>query len=165
MNIHETAFIAEGAVVIGDVTIKEDVGIWYHTTVRGDRTSITIGKGSNIQDNAVIHVDTLQPVAIGQYVTVGHSAIVHGSRIGDNSLIGMGAILMNGSNIGKNCIIGAGALVTQNTIIPDNSLVLGNPGKVIRRVTDEEIKGSIKNAAIYISEAKEQKNRQQHSKK
>jgi len=157
MDIHETAFIAEGAVVIGDVTVKEDVGIWYHTTIRGDRTSITIGKGSNIQDNTVLHVDTLQPVVIGQYVTVGHSAIVHGCRIGDNSLIGMGAILMNGSEIGKNCIIGAGALVTQNTIIADNSLVLGNPGKVIRSVTDEEITRSIKNAVRYISEAKEHK--------
>ena len=129
MQIHDTAFIAPGAVVLGDVTIGENSGIWYNAVVRGDGDSIVIGKESNIQDNAVVHLGSGYPVEIGDHVTIGHGAIVHGCKIGDNTMIGMGAILMNGCKIGKNCIIGAGALVTQNVEIPDNSLVVGNPGK------------------------------------
>lgn len=152
-KIHESAFIAPGAVVLGDVTIGENVGIWYHATVRGDRASISIGKNSNIQDNCVIHVGIGYPVEIGEGVTVGHSAIVHGSKVGDSTLVGMGAILMNGSVIGRNCIIGAGALVTQNTVIPDNSVVLGSPAKVVRLVTDREIEANRQNADLYVQEA------------
>lgn len=158
-EIHESAFIAEGAIVLGDVTVEEDVGIWYHATVRGDRAPVVIGKGSNVQDNCVVHVEAAYPVHIGENVTIGHSAVIHGCTIGDNSLIGMGAILMNGCVIGKNCIVGAGALVTQNTIIPDNSLVLGNPAKVKREVTTEEITANIKNAVYYVVEAREYKNK------
>uniref|UniRef100_UPI004055C15B gamma carbonic anhydrase family protein n=1 Tax=Acetatifactor sp. TaxID=1872090 RepID=UPI004055C15B len=154
MKLAESVFIAPGAIVLGDVTAYEDVGIWYHATVRGDRASIIIGKGSNIQDNCVVHVDEGYPVEIGEHVTIGHGAIIHGSKIGDNSLIGMGAILLNSCVIGKNCIIGAGALVTQNTVIPDNSLVLGNPGKIKRELTSEEIAGNLQNAFIYVEEAR-----------
>ena len=125
MQIHDTAFIAPGAVVLGDVTIGENSGIWYNAVVRGDRDSIVIGRESNIQDNAVVHLGSGYPVEIGDHVTIGHGAIIHGCKIGDNTMIGMGAILMNGCKIGKNCIIGAGALVTQNVEIPDNSLVIG----------------------------------------
>lgn len=157
MKLAESVFVAPGAIVLGDVTAGEDVGIWYHATVRGDRALITIGKGSNIQDNCVVHVDEGYPVEIGEYVTVGHGAIIHGSKIGDNSLVGMGAILLNGCVIGKNCIIGAGALVTQNTVIPDNSLVLGNPGKVKRELTKEEIERNHQNALFYVEEAREVK--------
>ena len=157
MNLAESVFIAPGAIVLGNVTAEEDVGIWYHATVRGDRGSIVIGKGSNIQDNCVVHVDEGYPVEIGEYVTIGHGAIIHGSKIGDNSLIGMGAILMNGCAIGKNCIIGAGALITQNTIIPDNSLVLGNPGKIKRELTQEEIERNRQNAEFYVQEARDVK--------
>ena len=175
MQIHDTAFIAPGAVVLGDVTIGENSGIWYNAVVRGDRDSIVIGKESNIQDNAVVHLGSGYPVEIGDHVTIGHGAIVHGCKIGDNTMIGMGAILMNGCKIGdntmigmgailmngckigKNCIIGAGALVTQNVEIPDNSLVIGNPGKVKRAVTEEEIRWNLENARIYVEEAQEEK--------
>lgn len=153
-RIHETAFIAPGAVVLGDVTVGENVGIWYHATVRGDRGPVVIGRGSNIQDNAVVHLDSRFPVVIGENVTVGHGAIVHGCTVGDNSLIGMGAILMNGSRVGKNCIVGAGALVTQGMEIPDNSLVMGSPAKLKRAVTEEEIEGNLQNARLYVEEAR-----------
>ena len=161
MQIHETAFIAPGAVVLGNVTIGENSGIWYNAVVRGDRDSIVIGKESNIQDNAVVHLGSGYPVEIGNHVTIGHGAIIHGCKIGDNTMIGMGAILMNGCKIGKNCIIGAGALVTQNVEIPDNSLVIGNPGKVKRAVTEEEIRWNLENAQLYVEEAQEEiRNRQ-----
>ena len=152
-------FIAPGAVVLGDVHLGEDVGIWYHATVRGDRSSITVGKGSNIQDNCVVHVEAEHPVVIGENVTIGHSAIVHGCTIGDNTLVGMGAILMNGSRIGRNCIIGAGAIVTEGKEIPDNSLVIGCPGKVLRQITEEEIKHNLENARLYMEEAKKEAHR------
>lgn len=155
MKIDNTPFIAPGAIVLGDVTLGEDVGIWYHATVRGDRAPIVIGNRSNVQDNAVVHVDANYPVTIGENVTIGHGAIIHGCEIGDNSLIGMGAIVMNGARIGKNCIVGAGALVTQNTIVPDNSLLLGNPAKVKRQVTPEEVAASLHNAEVYVEEARE----------
>ena len=138
MQIHDTAFIAPGAVVQGDVTIGENSGIWYNAVVRGDRDSIVIGKESNIQDNAVVHLGSGYPVEIGDHVTIGHGAIVHGCKIG------------------KNCIIGAGALVTQNVEIPDNSLVVGNPGKVKRAVTEEEIRWNLENARIYVEEAQKE---------
>ena len=148
-------FIAPGAIVLGDVTLGEDVGIWYHATVRGDRAPIVIGERSNIQDNAVVHVDAEHKVIIGKNVTIGHGAIIHGCEIGDNTLIGMGAIIMNGARIGKNCIVGAGALVTQNAQIPDNSLVLGNPAKIRREVTEEEIASNLRNAECYVEEARQ----------
>lgn len=153
--IHENTFIAPGAIVLGDVTIEEDCGIWYHATVRGDRAPIRIGRGSNVQDNCVVHVDAGYPVTIGQNVTVGHGAILHGCTIEDNTLIGMGAILLNGCHIGKNCIIAAGALITGNTVIPDNSLVMGNPGKIRREVIPEEIAFNLRNAAFYVEKARE----------
>ena len=157
MQIHDTAFIAPGAVVQGDVTIGENSGIWYNAVVRGDRDSIVIGKESNIQDNAVVHLGSGYPVEIGDHVTIGHGAIVHGCKIGDNTMIGMGAILMNGCKIGKNCIIGAGALVPQNAVIPDGSLVIGMPAKVRRAVTEEEIAANRASAAMYREEAAEYK--------
>lgn len=155
MKIHESVFIAPGAVVMGDVTIEKDCSIWYHATVRGDRTSIVIGQGSNIQDNCVVHGDPGHPVRIGAGVTVGHGAILHGCVIEENTLIGMGAILLNGCHIGKNCIVGAGALVTGDTVIPDNSVVLGNPGKIKREVKPEEAEANRRNALSYVEEGRE----------
>lgn len=152
-QIHSNSFIAPGAVVLGDVTISENCSIWYNTTVRANRASITVGAGSNIQDYAVVHVDEGYPVRIGEYVTIGHGAIIHGCSIGNDSLIGMGAILLNGAQIGKNCIIGAGALVTQNMIIPDNSMVIGSPAKVIRQITPDEVASNRRNANVYIQES------------
>lgn len=155
-QIHQNSFTAPGAVILGDVTVSEDCSIWYNATVRANRESISIGTGSNIQDNAVVHVDAGYPVKIGEYVTIGHGAIIHGCSIGDNTLIGMGAILLNGAQIGKNCIIGAGALVTQNMIIPDNSMVIGSPAKVIRQITPDEAASNRRNACAYIKESAEQ---------
>ena len=151
----EDLFIAPGAVCMGDVALGKDCSIWYHATVRADRAPIKIGIGSNIQDNCVVHVDKGFPVTIGNYVTVGHGAILHGCQVGDGSLIGMGAIILNGAKIGRNCIVAAGALVTQNTEIPDGMLAMGSPAKVIRKLTEEEIASNRKNAEEYIEEARE----------
>ncbi len=156
--ISENAFIAEGAIIRGDVTISADCGIWFHTTIRAEKAPIFIGSSSNIQDNAVLHVDAGYPVTIGSYVTVGHSAIVHGCSIGDNTLVGMGATILNGADIGKNCIIGANALVPQNMVVPDNSLVVGIPGKILRNTTAEEIAANRTNALSYVKEASAYKN-------
>lgn len=151
-KIDPTAFVAKGSAVYGNVTLKKESNVWYNATIRSLDDSIVIGEGTNIQDNAVIHTDKGYQVSIGSLVTIGHGAIIHGCSIGDNSLIGMGAIILNGARIGNNCIIGAGTLITKNTMIPDNSLVLGSPGKIIRQVTEEEIQASIDNAQLYIEE-------------
>lgn len=148
-------FIAPGAAVYGDVVLGEKASVWFNAVVRAERAPVRIGEGTNIQDNAVVHVDPGHAAVLGSYVTVGHGAIVHGCKIGDNTLIGMGAIILNGTVIGKNCIIGAGALVTQNTVIPDNSLVIGSPAKVKREVTDKEAEHNRLNALLYVQEAKE----------
>ena len=151
-NIDPSAFLAKGCAVYGNVTLKSNVSVWYNATIRAMEESIVIGEGSNVQDNAVVHVDSGYQVNIGSNVTIGHGAIIHGCNIGNNTLIGMGAIILNGASIGNNCIVGAGALVTQNTIIPDNSLVLGSPAKVIRSVKEEEVEKSIANAKLYVEE-------------
>jgi len=147
-------YIAEGAVVKGQVTMADGASVWYNATVRGDSEPIEIGRNSNIQDNAVVHVDLSHSVRIGDNVTIGHSAIVHGCTIGDNTLIGMGAIVLNGARIGKNCIIGAGALVTQGTDIPDGSLAFGSPAKVVRALTTDEIEENHRNAMHYVEIAR-----------
>lgn len=154
-RIHEQAVVARGAVVLGDVTVGADSSIWYNAVVRGDVQFITIGAGTNIQDNAVLHVDADSPLTIGDRVTVGHGAILHGCTVEDGALIGMGAIVMNGARIGKNSIVAAGALVTQHTVIPEGSLVMGNPAKIRRSVTEEEIESSLRNAENYIRESKD----------
>lgn len=153
-KIDKDAVIAPGAVVLGDVSLAKDSSVWYHAVIRGDLQSVTVGEGSNIQDNAVLHVDADAPLTIGRMVTVGHGAILHGCTIEDQVLVGMGAIIMNGAVVGKNSIVGAGALVTQRMMIPEGSLVMGNPAKIRRQVTPEEIAGSIRNAEEYIRESK-----------
>lgn len=129
-------FVAPSASVIGDVVINDSVSIWFNTVIRGDNDTITIGEGSNIQDGAVLHVDEGVPLTIGARVTVGHKAMLHGCDVGDNSLIGMNAVVLNNAVIGKNCLIGANALVTEGMQIPDGSLVLGSPAKIIKPVAD-----------------------------
>ena len=151
--IPDSVFVAPGAVIRGDVTVGENSSIWYHSTVRADYASARIGRDTNIQDNCVVHVDMGRVLEIGDGVTVGHSAIVHGCKVGNNTLIGMGAIVMNDAVVGDNCIIGAGALVTERMIIPDNSLVLGQPGRIKRSVTPEEIEANRSNARHYVKEA------------
>lgn len=159
MDIHENSYIADGAIVLGNVSVGEESSIWFHSTVRADRAEIIIGNRSNIQDNAVVHVDEGFPVHIGNNVTIGHGAVIHGCRINDNTLIGMGAIILNGARIGENCVIGAGALVTQNMIIPDNSLVIGCPAKIMRQVTAEEVRGNLSNADEYVKESMDYRNK------
>ena len=151
-KIDPSTFVAKGAVILGDVTIEKNCSIWYNSTIRGTECYVKIGEGTNVQDNAVIHVDYDLPTILGSYVTIGHGAILHGCVIDDNSLIGMGAIILNGAKIGKNCIIAAGSLIPQNKEIPDNSLVMGSPGKIIRQVTEDEIKKNRKNAENYIED-------------
>ncbi|MBC5786675.1 MULTISPECIES: gamma carbonic anhydrase family protein [Clostridiaceae] len=148
--IAKTAYLVPGVAVVGDVSIGEYSSIWYHAVIRGDLSQIKIGDRSNIQDGCILHSDAGMPLTIGNQVTVGHGAILHSCTIGDNSLIGMGAIVLNGAKIGKNCIVGAGALVTQNTIVPDNSLIFGNPAKVKRSLTPEEIQHNTANAEEYV---------------
>lgn len=153
VQLGENVFIAQGAILRGNITIGDNSSIWFNAVVRGDTAPIEIGKDTNIQDNCVLHVDDGAALYIGNQVTIGHGAIVHGCTIDDNTLIGMGAIILNHAIIGKNCIIGAGALITQNTVIPDNSLVIGNPGKIKRVLTPTEIKDISDNAAHYVKEA------------
>lgn len=148
-QIHKDAFVAESADVIGDVEIGEGTSIWYGAVLRGDIEDIKIGKFSNIQDNATVHTETGIPTRIGDYTVVGHNAIIHGCTVGSNSLIGMGSTILNRAVIGNNCIIGAGTVVTEGKEIPDNSMVLGIPGKVVRQVTDEEALGIKRNAMRY----------------
>src|SRR5690554_1033921 len=148
-KIHEDTFIADTASIIGDVNIGEGTSIWYGAVLRGDIENITIGKFSNIQDNATVHTETDIPTKVGDYTVVGHNAIVHGCTVGDNCLIGMGYIILNRAVIGDNCIIGAGTVVTEGKNIPPNSLVMGVPGKVVRQVTEEDIDAIRKNALRY----------------
>lgn len=153
-NIAEWVYIADGAKIVGDVAIGEDSSVWYNAVIRGDSNSIVIGKNTNVQDNAVLHTSHGHGLKIGDNVTIGHGAIVHGCTIGNNVLIGMGAIVLDGAVVEDHCIIGAGALVTQNKVMPEGSLVLGNPAKMVRVLSEEEKASIIKNAKEYVKEAK-----------
>ena len=148
--MNQNTYLAPGAHVIGDVTFGENVGIWYNAVVRGDTGSIFIDDNSNVQDNCTLHTDMNHSIHIGKGVSIGHNAVVHGCTIGDNTVIGMGSIVLSGAVIGKNCIIGAGALVTGKMVLPDNSIACGNPAKVVRCLTEEEIEANRKNAEHYI---------------
>lgn len=148
-KIGDETYIAPNAAVVGDVTLGKNVSVLFGAVIRADRDSVTIGDCSNVQDNAVIHESSGRPVRIGNYVSIGHGAIVHGAEVEDGCLIGMGAILLNGSKIGKGSLIAAGAVVTENKIIPPNSLVMGVPGKVVRSLTEDEIAANKNNAIIY----------------
>ncbi|MEM1373724.1 MAG: gamma carbonic anhydrase family protein [Pseudomonadota bacterium] len=134
-------WIAPDANVIGNCILHDATSVWFGATLRGDNEPITVGRGTNIQENSVLHTDMGFPLTIGENCTIGHKAMLHGCVIGDNSLIGMGATVLNGAKIGKNCLIGAGALITEGKEIPDGSLVMGVPGKVVRALDDAAIKG------------------------
>ena len=142
-------WVAPNASIIGDVTLEKNTSIWFNVTLRGDVENIYVGEGSNIQDGSVLHTDPGYPLRVGKNVTIGHLVMLHGCTVEDNSLIGISAVILNGAKIGKNCIIGANALVTENKIIPDNSLVVGSPGKIVRQVSDEEVKSITENAIHY----------------
>ncbi|WP_110953115.1 gamma carbonic anhydrase family protein [Anaerosinus massiliensis] len=146
-SIDSSVYVADGVVIIGDVKIEHGSSIWFNSVLRGDIDRIHIGKYTNIQDNSTVHVMGDHPAIIGDYVTVGHNAVVHGCTVGNNCLIGMGAILLGYCKIGDNCIVAAGTLVTERKEIPPNSMVMGAPGKVVRTLTDEEVR-AIKESAI-----------------
>jgi carbonic anhydrase/acetyltransferase-like protein (isoleucine patch superfamily) len=132
-------WIAPNAAVVGNVRLGRNASIWWNSTVRGDFDSITIGDNSNIQDGCVLHTDYGKPLHIGANITVGHMAMLHGCEIGDGTLIGIGSIVLNQAKVGKNCLIGANSLIPERKEIPDGSLVMGSPGKIIRQLNDEEI--------------------------
>lgn len=152
-QVAESAWVAESAQVIGDVRLAPGSSVWFGATLRGDTEPIVVGEGSNIQDGSVLHTDRNLPLTIGRHVTVGHQVMLHGCTIGDESLIGIGAIVLNGAKIGKNCLVGAGALVTEGKEFPDGSMIIGSPAKAMRQLTPEQIEGLRRSAQHYMENA------------
>jgi len=150
-DMADSAWVADNAQVIGDVHMAPDSSVWFSSVVRGDTATIRIGEGTNIQDGSVLHADVGVPLTIGKHVTVGHMVQLHGCTIGDESLIGIGAIVLNGAKIGKNCLVGAGSLVTEGKEFPDGSMILGSPAKVVRQLTPEQIEGLRRSAQHYVN--------------
>jgi carbonic anhydrase/acetyltransferase-like protein (isoleucine patch superfamily) len=157
--IHESALITDSANIIGDVEIKENASVWFGASIRADNAPITIGERSNVQENAVLHTDPGFPMTIGEGVTIGHQAMLHGCTIKDGALIGIQAVVLNGAVIGRNCLVGAGAVVTEGKVFPDNSLILGAPAKVVRELSDEQISGLKRAAQSYVDRRERYKNR------
>lgn len=163
VTTHQNTFIAPSASLIGSVIVQEQASVWFNVVIRADNDTVEIGKGSNIQDGSILHVDPGYPISIGQNVTVGHKVMLHGCTIGDGALIGMNAVVLNGAKIGKGCLIGANALVTENMQVPDGSMVLGSPGKIVKAL-DEKTQASLlegakhyrEKIALYTSELKPQ---------
>jgi len=152
-DVSPDAWVAPDANVIGKVTLGAEASVWFGSTLRGDNEMITVGRGSNVQENCVFHTDMGYPLTVGEDCTIGHKVMLHGCTIGDNSLIGMGATVLNGAKIGKNCLIGAGALITENKVIPDGSLVMGAPGKVVRELDEAAIQALTASAKHYAENA------------
>lgn len=153
-RIAATAWVADSAQVMGNVVLGEDSSVWFGTVIRGDTETISIGRGSNIQDASVLHADIGKPLVVGENVTVGHQVMLHGCTIGDESLIGIGAVVLNGARIGKNCLVGAGSLVTEGKEFPDGSMIMGSPAKVVRQLSPEQIEGLKMSARHYIDNAR-----------
>ena len=149
-QLHEGVWIADNATVIGDVHLGRNVNVWFGAILRGDNDPITIGENTNVQDAAVLHTDDGVPLDIGRDVTVGHKAMLHGCTVGEGSLIGINAVVLNRAVIGKNCLIGANALITEGKVIPDNSLVMGQPGKVVRELEEGQIEALRLSAQHYV---------------
>ena len=147
-------WVAESAVVIGNVLLKNQASVWYNAVIRGDNDLITIGEGSNVQDGAVLHTDPGYPLNIGPHVTIGHKVMLHGCDIGEGSLIGINAVVLNGAKIGRNCIVGSNALITEGKEIPDNSMVLGSPGKVVKTLSEAEGMAIRLGAQHYVANAR-----------
>ncbi len=156
-EIHPEAWVASNATIIGKVKLEKNSNIWFNSVLRGDVELITIGENSNVQDGSVLHTDPGYPLTVGKGVTIGHMVMLHGCKISDDTLIGIGSVILNNSKIGKNCIVGANTLITENKIIPDNSLVLGSPGKIVRKITKEDIIKIKDNAKEYIDLMKKYK--------
>ena len=153
-QVDPSAWVADSAQVMGAVTLGADASIWFGTVVRGDTETITIGRGSNIQDGSVMHADVGRPIVVGNHVTVGHKVMLHGCTIGDESLIGIGAVVLNGAKIGRNCLVGAGALVTEGKEFPDGSMIIGSPAKAVRQLTPEQMEGLRWSARHYVANAR-----------
>lgn len=153
-QVAASAWVADSAQVIGAVVLAEDSSIWFGAVLRGDTETLTIGKGSNVQDGTVIHADVGYPVTLGENVTVGHQVMLHGCTVGDNSLIGIQAVVLNGARIGRNSLVGAGSLVTEGKEFPDGSLIMGSPAKVVRQLTPDQIAGLQRSAEHYVENAR-----------
>ncbi len=153
-QVAPSAWVADNAQVMGDVTLAADSSVWFGVVARGDSAAITVGEGSNIQDNTVLHADAGVPLVIGRHVTVGHQVMLHGCTIGDETLIGIGAIVLNNAKIGRNCLVGAGALVTEGKEFPDGSMIIGSPAKAVRQLTPEQIEGLRRSAQHYMANAR-----------
>ena len=149
----ESAWVADNAQVMGNVVLGENSSVWFGAVLRGDTETITVGPGSNVQDGSVMHADVGYPLTLGANVTVGHMVTLHGCTIGDESLIGIGATVLNGSRIGKNCLVGAGSLVTEGKEFPDGSMIMGSPARVVKTLTPEQIAGLRRSAEHYIENA------------
>ena len=156
-SIHGSAWVADSAQVMGQVTLAENSSVWFGVVARGDVESISVGKGSNIQDNSVLHADEGSPLLIGENVTVGHQVMLHGCTIGDGSLIGIQAVVLNGAKIGKNCLVGAGSLITEGKEFPDGCMILGSPAKAVRQLSPEQIEGLKMSAQHYMKNARRYK--------
>lgn len=156
-EVHESVYVADNATVIGDVVLHQQCSIWYQAVLRADNEQIEIGARSNIQDGAVLHADPGYPLNVGRDVTVGHQAMLHGCTVGDGSLVGIQAVILNGVVLGKNCLVGAGALLPEGKTYPDNSLIIGTPGKVVRELSDVEISKLFDNAQGYVERAQQHK--------
>lgn len=153
-RVAPSAWVADSAEVIGGVSLAEDTSVWFGVVIRGDNADIVVGERTNIQEHSVLHTDHDMPLVIGRDVTIGHRAMLHGCTIGDESLIGIGAIVLNGAKIGRNCLVGAGALVTEGKEFPDGSMILGSPAKAVRALTPEQIEGLRRSARGYVENAR-----------
>ena len=153
-RIAESAWVADSAQVIGNVTLAEGASIWFGAVLRGDGELLHVGKGSNVQDGSVIHADPGFPVTLGENVTIGHQVMLHGCTIGDGSLIGIQAVVLNGAKIGRNCLVGAGALVTEGQEFPDGSLIIGTPARLLKPLTDKQREGLRHAATHYVENAR-----------
>lgn len=158
-DIHTNTYVADTADVIGNVSLANGSSVWYQAVLRGDNELIEIGEGSNIQECAVLHTDPGYPLKVGSGVTIGHQAMLHGCTVGDGSLIGIQAIILNGAIIGKNCLVAAGAVVTEGKVFPDNSLIVGAPAKVVRELTEQAIVEMQENASHYAERAQQHKSK------
>lgn len=150
----DSAWVADSAEVMGNVVLGEDASVWFGAVLRGDNEALTIGAGTNVQDGSVLHSDHGQPLTLGERVTVGHKVVLHGCTVGDESLIGIGAVVLNGARIGRHCLVGAGALVTEGKEFPDGSMILGSPAKAVRQLTPEQMEGLRKSALGYVDNAR-----------
>ncbi|HUG23920.1 gamma carbonic anhydrase family protein [Piscinibacter sp.] len=153
-EVADSAWVADGASVIGKVMLEDDASVWFGAVLRGDTEVLRVGRGSNVQDGSVLHADPGYPLTLGEGVTVGHQVMLHGCTVGDGSLIGIQSVVLNGARIGKHCLVGAGSLVTEGKVFPDGSLIMGSPAKVVRQLTAEQIDELKRAAAHYVANAK-----------